>query len=113
MKVRVGTDLVDIGRFRRKIQSSPAILAKIFSQKELNSSDPAHLAGIFATKEATIKALDLPVDSWRKFSVTYRKTGKPSLQLPPSLKKRIKSCDLSISHQGNYAWATFVAVLND
>lgn len=112
MNVRVGCDLVNIARFRRKIQNSPQILSKVFSPQELQNKDPVHLAGIFAAKEATIKALDLPMGSWHQFRVVYRQTGKPSLIFAPKhLESKIKSCDLSITTDGHYAQSTFIAIL--
>ena len=56
MNIRVGTDLVEIERFKRKSTSSPSILKNLFNPSELRNSDPVHLAGIFSAKEAALKA---------------------------------------------------------
>ena len=111
MKVRVGTDLVDLDRFRRKIHDHAQILPKIFTRSELQNKNLIHLAGVFAAKEAVLKALDLPPGSWLKLEVAYRQNGKPFLKFEKSINQKIKSCDLSITNERHYAQATFVAIL--
>ena len=76
MNIRVGTDLIEIGRFKRKLTSSPSILRKLFSPHELQNTDPAHLAGIFAVKEAALKALDIAPGNWLKIEISYKESGK-------------------------------------
>ena len=111
MNIRVGTDLVEIERFKRKSTNSPSILKNLFNPNELKNHDPTHLAGIFAAKEAAIKALDLAPGSWLKMEVSSQESGKPALKFLKSIKAKIVSGDLSIAHDGNYVVATFVAIL--
>ena len=76
MQVRVGADLVYLPRFRNvwgKIQD------EVFSPYELKclkNSEIERIAGVFAAKEAVIKALDLKAGSWLSIEVSNLKSGK-------------------------------------
>jgi phosphopantetheine--protein transferase-like protein len=111
MDVRIGTDVVELNRFKSKLNSSPAILKSLFTTSELKKSDSTHLAGVFAAKEAVIKALELPPGSWLKTEIGYQGNGKPILKLPKKLETNLESHDLSITHDGEYVVATFVALV--
>jgi len=111
MNVRIGTDLVNIKRFGKKLENSPAIFEKLFQPAELKNSDPSHLAGIFTAKEAAAKALELASGSWLEMEVGYYENGKPFVKFSKNIKVKPKSFDLSIAHDGDYAIATFIAIL--
>ena len=111
MNIRVGTDLVEIGRFKRKLDSSPSVLRELFSPHELQNADPIHLAGIFAAKEAVIKALDLAPGGWLKIEISYQESGKPILKFSNNTRDKLDNFDLSISHDGNYVVAVFITTL--
>lgn len=109
MKVRVGSDLVYMPRFSNSLGRTRD---KVFSPSELKSTESEHLAGIFAAKEAIIKALELKLGSWLSIEIGNKKSGKPVVKLAKNLGKgKIVSCDLSISHNGDYAIAVFVALV--
>lgn len=109
MRVRVGADLVYIPRFRAALSK---IVDKAFSPHELKNPESEHLAGIFAAKEAVTKALGLKAGSWLNVEIANKKSGKPVVKLAKNLGKgKIVSCDLSISHNGDYAMAVFVALV--
>lgn len=105
----VGTDLVELKRFKKKITNSSSILKKLFTPAELQNCDPAHLAGIFAAKEAAIKALSLTSGSWLEMEVNYQESGKPILKSSKKIRNKFKDFDLTISHNGNYVVAVFLA----
>lgn len=129
MNIHVGTDLVEIERFSRKLTNSPSISKNLFTPSELKNDvladdvfssrlksrienrDPVHLAGIFAAKEAAIKALNLKPGSWLEMEVSHQKNGKPTLKFSKDVESKFESYDLSISHDGDYVAATFVAQL--
>lgn len=113
MQLKVGIDLVNLPRFKSKIAKRHLDLNKIFSHTELKRKELEHLAGIFAAKEATIKALSLKPGSWLKIEVSQTKKGEPFLRLAPDLQKKIQSQSLSIAHDQNYAIAVVVVTLND
>jgi phosphopantetheine--protein transferase-like protein len=69
------------------------------------------LAGIFAAKEAVLKALELKAGSWKKIEVRKTKEGRPEVRLI-GLDKNIKSQDISISHDGQYAVAVAIFLVH-
>lgn len=109
-KIAVGCDIVNLNRFRKTVTAGGQnFLERVFTPQELKNKDPVHLAGIFAAKEAVVKALKLNPDDWKKMEIVYQKNGKPILKLMNE--KNFKTADLSISHDGDYAIAVFVAIL--
>jgi len=110
-KVRVGIDIIFIPDFKEQLSMGGAEFKKRVLHSFELSTKIETLAGIFASKEAVIKALGLPVGSWLQIEVKKSNSGKPEVILPNNFKKVYKSWDLSISHAGDYAVAVFVAVL--
>lgn len=88
---------------------------KIFTQAELaGASKPENLAGIFAAKEAVIKALGkvlkLKAGDWKKIEIIKKRNGRPEVQLH-EFNDKILSRDVSISHDKEYAMAVVVFIL--
>lgn len=111
-KVVSGIDIVYLPRFKRSLKNGGEnFLKRVFFQEELSDSIE-HLAGIFAAKEAIIKALDLPTDNWSSVKITHTKSGSPLVSLISPV-PRIIQTSLSISHDGNYVIAQFVGILED
>jgi phosphopantetheine--protein transferase-like protein len=110
--VNVGCDIVQVSRIEKMMQTQ-SVLKKVFHPSELSRFEAEHLAGIFAVKEATFKALGLQSDSWLLIEVKYHPSGKPELVLASEIKtSKIQSMDCSISHDGGLAFA-IVTVLKD
>jgi holo-[acyl-carrier protein] synthase len=106
----IGCDIVKISRIK-KILNEKTIYEKIFHKSELEYFESRHLAGIFAGKEATFKALGLKHDQWLDIEIKSDISGKPKIKLSSKLRSRkIISIDLSISHEDEYAIA-IVSVL--
>tara|TARA_Y100000310_G_scaffold345863_1_gene471762 strand:- start:31312 stop:31629 length:318 start_codon:yes stop_codon:yes gene_type:complete len=101
MKIRIGCDIVEIARISRLNENS---LQKIFHKTEL-SKKPESLAGILAAKESCRKVFnDL---NWHDIEIVKKKSGRPTVIInKPDVK-----CDLSISHDGGYAMATVIFML--
>lgn len=104
MSIRTGIDLVYVPAVR-KMLGNDKTLSRFFHQSELQS-DPQHLAGIIAAKEAFFKALGA-VPKFLEIEVVYAASGRPRIKSSPQL-KNYKSCDLSISHEKDYAVAVVV-----
>jgi phosphopantetheine--protein transferase-like protein len=68
------------------------------------------LAGMFAAKEAVIKALAMKAGEWRKIEIGKNNHGRPEARLA-DFSRRIVAHDLSISHDGEYAVAAAVFLL--
>lgn len=111
MKISVGNDIVDITRFKNKILRNEKILAKIFLPSEIKNKGAVHLAGLFAAKEAITKALNLKPGKWLDIEISHEKDGRPKVTLSSELRKRTLDYSLSISHDGKYALATVVVLL--
>jgi len=114
MIIGVGVDLVDLARFEAKLQETPALIERIFTPNERVSSNQS-LAGIWASKEALIKAIGNPAGlNWQDVTVTKDALGKPNLEVTGATKKRseqmgITSWHLSITHDGGMACAFVIA----
>lgn len=113
-----GVDLVYLPRFKKALKNGgQPFLHRVFHEAELTNQDIAHLAGIFAAKEAVIKALGLPVDSFHEIRVMKLPSGSPKVEiinLPAGRQGHQSSIinhALSISHDGDYVIAQFVALL--
>ena len=107
MRIRTGCDLVHIENFER---TTASVAAKAFTPHELSDNPSTQtLAGLFAAKDAVIKALDLPAGSWQGIEILKGENGKPEVKLAEHDPK-IASSDISISHDGDYvmAIATFL-----
>lgn len=84
----IGTDLVDIDRFREVLARTPGMTDRLFTPEELayaeRALDPApRLAARFAAKEATLKSLGLGLGGMRMAEIEVRRhdDGRPELVL--------------------------------
>lgn len=102
-KMRIGCDIVHITRFVQKINKNSGLVAKIFSEHELQHNPSIEsLAGMFAAKEAALKALQLAAGSWLDLVYSKLPSGEPTLLYIPNNNITIM---VSISHDGEYASA--------
>lgn len=120
MSVRVGTDIVEVERFRTVLDRRPGLRQKLFTDDELaycdSQADPApHLAARFSAKEALSKAIGTGIRelSMIEIEVTRNEMGKPGLVLWGRAKEitenlGIKDVDLSISHSHQFVVAVVV-----
>lgn len=106
MRIKIGCDLVHIKKFKKSVsRGGHAFLSKIFTSRELAHSESLDtLAGMYAAKEAAMKAFEIPAGRWHEIEVTFREDGRPWLNLRET-GGCVKHCDLSISHDGEYALA--------
>lgn len=116
--VSIGIDLVNVPRLRAVLSRTPAVagrmLAKeeLFALKKLSLKTKAEtIAGIFAVKEAFIKAYGQKV-GWEDIKLLKNKEGKPSLaMMSKKLLREIEWCECSISHDGSSAVAVVILSL--
>ena len=96
----LGIDLVYIPEFKRQLEQGGAtFLEKAFRASELGNRSHEHLAGLWAAKEAVIKASGINTDHWTDVEIDYNDRGAPSGRL------KNMNFNISISHQGEYAVA--------
>lgn len=121
MHVLSGIDLVEIERFQ---QLDPAVRRRFF-ERVFNTDERTYIAdslqraaGLFAAKEAAVKALGCGVGpvSWQEVGVQYSPQGQPELALSGAaaeLSRQMGICSwsLSITHTRQHAAAVAVALI--
>ena len=118
--MRVGIDLIEIGRVQRAIVRYPSFTRRCFTNAERSYCDSRpnpsqHYAARFAGKEAVGKALGFGVAvhfAWREVEIVGR--PKPAVRLLGRLAARaerlgVDGIDLSMTHSKELAAAIAVA----
>ena len=118
----IGTDLVDVDRFRTVLQRRPSVAQRLFTADERSYAqralDPAaRLAARFAAKEATLKALGYGLGGMRMvdIEVVRHGDGRPELVLHGDARSSAATRGVgrwlvSLSHTDHLAQATVVAL---
>lgn len=120
MKISCGTDIIEIERIRKAIESlGDKFLETIFTKQEIEYCEARKMqkyqcyAARFAAKEAAFKALSGKINvgecDWKTFEVIKTESGKPEINVN-CLVKDLESIDISISHCKEYAVANVVAL---
>lgn len=125
MILGIGIDLCAIDQMVDRIENT-RFLERFFTEEEIeyikgkNLTAAQSAAGIFAAKEAALKAFGtgMTLVSVREISVLHRKRGQPYYRLYGKAKELMekmggKAIHLSISHEGNIAVAFAVIEGND
>jgi phosphopantetheine--protein transferase-like protein len=94
MTIKTGIDLIQNKRILENSENSE-FLKKTFHPSELKNK--RKLIGIFALKEAFMKAIGKKID-WLDIEISTPEGKKPEIKT----KNKFKSIDCSISHDGNY-----------
>ena len=118
-----GVDIIEIPRIQRVLDRyGQRFLDRIFTPDEISycRGRAPNLAGRFAAKEATMKALGTGARgvSWKDIEVIRAESGAPSVKLHGRAEKRAKrlqvgELSLSMSHSREYAVAFVVAQRED
>lgn len=114
MIMGVGVDVVDIARFTRAAERTPSLIDRLFTPAERDRSITSQ-AGLFAAKEAFIKALGGSGRmTWHEVEVQYSPEGAPHFACSGAaadrlVAKGISATHLSISHDANVALAVVLA----
>jgi phosphopantetheine--protein transferase-like protein len=109
MTLRTGCDLVFIPRFRERVrQGGETLLARLFSPSEYLGQPLERLAGLFAAKESVCKALNYPPGRWLDMRIEHEPSGAPKVVLL-DCPWEVLDMSVSITHEGDYALAFFVA----
>ncbi len=113
LNIAVGNDIVFVPDFDKSLTSlfkNKVYTASEIAYCELFDNAVLRYASTWAAKEAVYKAvkqLDNAKLPWKKIEITRAKiAGKPSVTLPANLQPITIS--LSISHDGDYAWAVAI-----
>ena len=120
MKIKCGTDIVEIERIKDSIEKlGGKFLNKIYTEEEISYCESKgkqkyqHYAARFAVKEAAFKAISEQIEDkysvcWKDFETINDKNGRPKLNILGINTKLIENIDISISHCKQYATANVV-----
>ena len=118
-----GVDIIEIPRIKQTLDRyGERFLKRVFTPDEIAycRGRAPNLAGRFAAKEATMKALGTGVRgvSWKDIEVIRAESGAPSVKLHGRAKARaerlqVVEISLSISHSREFAVAFVVAQRED
>jgi holo-[acyl-carrier protein] synthase len=120
--VGIGTDLVDLDRFRIVLARTPTIVGRLFTEEEQayarSRRDPTEPLGVrFAAKEATLKALGVGIGSvpFRDIEVVRASSGEPALRLHAGARalagsRGVATWMVTLSHTAHLAQAVAIAM---
>ena len=118
-----GVDIIEIHRIKQVLDRyGERFLNRLFTPNEIDycGGRAPNLAGRFAAKEATMKALGTGARgvSWKDIEVVRADSGAPSVKLYGRAENRaerlhVVEISVSISHSREYAVAFVVAQRND
>lgn len=120
----VGSDLVEIPRFRLALARRPTLAARLFSDAEREYAarfiEPApRLAARFGAKEAVMKALGIGLRKFplRDVEVVRRPSGQPELALHGraaelAAERGVTSWRLTLTHSEFMAMAVAIAMID-
>jgi holo-[acyl-carrier protein] synthase len=98
MIVGVGIDVVDIARFGERIERTPRLAERLFTESE-RALRPESMAARFAAKEALAKALGAPVGlRWTDATVVREADGRPHLEITGTVAARAEALGVSVLH---------------
>lgn len=122
MKILNGTDIIEISRIKKSIETTEkSFINRIYTQNEIDYCEKKKdqkyesYAVRFAAKEAVYKAVSSKAEesiSWQDIEITNDEKGKPYV----NLKKEIEGLDyieISLSHSKEYAVAYAIAVFKE
>lgn len=123
MKVKCGTDIIEISRIRQSMEDDEKDKFKnrVFTAKEIEYCESKktqkyqHYAARFAAKEAVFKALSEIIPDkysieWKNIEVINNDDGRPQIRLTGINIDNIENMDLSLSHCKEYSTANVVVL---
>lgn len=122
MILGMGTDLMEIARIRRSIQSyGDRFLNRIYTTSEqaycaAKGNVAESFAARFAAKEAAMKAIGTGMQggvTWKDFEVTNEPSGRPTLRLRGAALRYadsmgVKRISISLTHSRELAFAVVI-----
>jgi len=115
--MKIGVDIVETHRFNNLVKDLE-FLNKYFSIEEVKyiNSKPHKantMAGIYAAKEAFLKAIGLGIGfgiTLKEIAIKYEKSGKPYVEKSPKIENlldeiKLNDIEISISHSDENAVA--------
>lgn len=122
-KITSGIDLVEVERFRQlKPEIQKRFYLRVFTPAELEyiGGSFERAAGMFAAKEAVVKALGCGIGpvSWQDMEISHNADGNPLVCLRNEADKiaanmGIEQWSISISHTRQHATAIAIALIKE
>lgn len=119
--MKLGNDIIEIDRIRQAIEKSSSFKARVYTIHEIeycksrNKECYESFAGIYAAKEAFIKALGtgMRYGSWQDIEIYHDEWGAPLIRLQDTFKDIYETLGytdihVSISHCKDYAMSTVI-----
>ena len=119
--MRLGTDIIEIERIKKAIDRSERFRQRVYTEREIAYCESKltgsyqSYAGIYAAKEAFLKALGtgLRYGSWHDIEVCHDEFGAPSISITGAFKKIMQErmyneSIVSISHCRSYSMSTVI-----
>lgn len=122
MRIRTGTDIIEISRIKESIESTnKKFCERVYTEKEREYCESKkmqkyqHYAARFAAKEAVFKAISKTLNgkydiTWKDIEVLNDENGRPYIKLSEQFANKIEDIDISISHCKEYAVANVVII---
>ena len=122
MKIRTGTDIIEIERVKASIEDTDGkFCERVYTEKEIEYCESKkmqkyqHYAARFAAKEAVFKAISKTLSgkydiTWKDIEVLNDENGRPYIKLSEQFANKIEDIDISISHCKEYAVANVVVI---
>lgn len=126
MKIRCGTDIIEVKRIEDAIENlGDKFIKKVFTNTEIeycnskNKMKYQHFAARFAAKEAIFKAISDNLKNkyeltWTDVEIINDENSRPKVNFLNYLgKQAIEDIDISLSHINDYAIANCVVVFKE
>ena len=119
--MKLGNDIIEIERIRQAIERSSSFVERVYTPHEIDYCESRNkgryesFAGIYAAKEAFIKALGTGMrhGSWQDIEIYHDELGAPLIRLEDTFKNIYETLGytnihVSISHCKEYAMSTVI-----
>ena len=122
MKIRTGTDIIEISRVKESIESTnERFCERVYTEKEREYCENKkmqkyqHYAARFSAKEAIFKAISDELDNkfeinWKDIEILNDEKGRPYVNILNNKIQNIEDIDISLSHCKEYAIANVVVI---
>lgn len=125
MKIKIGTDIIEIERIKKCIEETNGkFCERVYTKNEIEYCENKknqkyqHYAARFAAKEAVFKAISQLLDDkfdieWKDIEITNDPNGRPYVSiLKEDISTKINCIDISISHCKAYATANAMIIIS-
>ena len=96
----IGCDILSISRFKNVLETTPALLKRCFSEREIDEyhkrNDLAYLASRFAAKEAIVKSFTKYDHDLNSIEILNDDDGKPNKNKKIKVEYTAKGCELAL-----------------